>query len=388
VAEPNGPRRFPPARLQNFFQVTILNLVLCSLVLIAAEVLMRACGYTVPTQKPQAAAAEEPRQFGRALYPRWHFQKHPQAGFDIAPDFPPTPFRFPSGTVTIFSNRLGCFDRNEAVESEYVLLLGDSYAWGYAEYEEKLGSVLERLLEQPVAKCGITHSGQRHQLIKGREVVQQLGRAPERILVTYYQNDPTDDHLFPHATVFEGYLADQATLVEGRVVRFDETEIRARYEQFLRGEAAAKNVAEDRSLDASLRDRLVKFLKEHSVVANAVRDAIRIVYGGALFRQEKREVPWSAEHEQALVAMQAWADSLGAGLLLVLVPPKDLSFDHYERVRAFLSERQIAFVDLRPGFLAAHEEPIEAFYWPDDGHWNGAGNRLAAELVADHLARE
>ena len=388
MAESSGPRRFPPARLRSILRVTALNLVLCSLVLVAAEVLMRACGYTFPSQQPQAAAPDEPRQFGRALYPRWYFRKHPQTGFDIAPDFPPTPFPFPDATVTIFSNGLGCFDRNESVESDYVLLLGDSFAWGYAEYDEKLGTVLEQVLAQPVVKCGITHSGQRHQLIKGREVVQRLGRSPERILVTYYLNDPTDDQLFPHATAFEGYLADQATLVEGRLVRFDEAEIRARYERFQRGEATAKNVAEDRSLDASLRDRLVRFLKQNSVVANAVRDAVRTVYGGALFRQEKREVDWSTEHEEALVAMQAWADSLGAALLFVLVPPKDLSVDRYEQARAFLTEQQIAFVDLRPDFFAADEAPVEAFYWPNGGHWNGAGNRLAAALVADHLARE
>ena len=119
-----------------------------------------------------------------------------------------------------------------------------------------------------------------------------------------------------------------------------------------------------------------------------MRDAVRTVYGGALFRQEKRQVDWSTEHGEALVAMQAWADSLGAALLLVLVPPKDLSVDRYEQARAFLTEQQIAFLDLRPGFFAADEAPVEAFYWPNGGHWNGAGNRLAAALVADRVARE
>jgi len=41
---------------------------------------------------------------------------------------------------------LGCRDRSFDQEDDYVLLLGDSFAWGYVPLEQTWGAILEQLI--------------------------------------------------------------------------------------------------------------------------------------------------------------------------------------------------------------------------------------------------
>lgn len=54
-----------------------------------------------------------------------------------------------------------------------------------------------------------------------------------------------------------------------------------------------------------------------------------------------------------------------------------------QRLRAFLTERGMACLDLLPAFRRARDT-----YAPRDTHWNARGNHLAAQEIADWLRRE
>ena len=103
------------------------------------------------------------RYFAEGYYPINYYEAHSVRGFDIAPNVPDTPFRFADATTTVFSNTIGCFDRNTPTAlaaGRYALLVGDSFAWGFAPFEDKWGTLVEQATGIPIAKCGVSHTGQ------------------------------------------------------------------------------------------------------------------------------------------------------------------------------------------------------------------------------------
>jgi hypothetical protein len=103
--------------------------------------------------------------------------------------------------------------------------------------------------------------------------------------------------------------------------------------------------------------------------------------------------------------MRASAQAHGAKLVVVMIPTREqveesywqetkarsgLSDENLERGRPQRklrewSERTGAHViDLLPGFRTAQGGP---FYFRKDPHWNAAGQRLAATLIEDGLAK-
>ena len=72
----------------------------------------------------------------------------------------------------------------------------------------------------------------------------------------------------------------------------------------------------------------------------------------------------------------------------VSLPPDDYELDCVQQIlREFASSERIPLVDLLPDFRARQRE--ENLYVHRDGHWNAAGNRLAAEVLFEEIkARE
>lgn len=106
-----------------------------------------------------------------------------------------------------------------------------------------------------------------------------------------------------------------------------------------------------------------------------------------------------------LVEIKSYCDSIGARMLVALVPEdvqvdkalmseagafmgmdKALDFDIPNRMlSADLARNGIEYIDLLPHFRAAVKERRERLYQPGDGHWNMAGNRLAADVLLRKL---
>ncbi len=364
-----------------------------------------------------------------------YFRSDPAIGFDIQENFPPTPVTLRGGGVTyrIWSNSLGCFDQPYRGEVDYVLLVGDSYSHAYAPFDKKWGTLLESLLGVRVLKCGVMGFGTRHELLKARRIIAQLGRPPKLIVVGYFANDLYDDHVFPQATVFHGSLVGMASVrdddPDGTVVRRDPAELSERERRWrrycIRDEPARP-----------LTQPLTCWLTRHSILYNLAVGQVRRVIGTgsptarsaddaggpatprpvnpdtlAFEPIESRRWLRSAweRHLQNLLAFRKLASEQGAGLLVVMIPSREQVYPFF-RAKRGLSPRldyeqparliaqtvrdgRTEVVDLSPSFRR-HADPslgkrefdaATDLYLRVDNHLSERGERLAALAVARHI---
>lgn len=370
-SRPEGRKKSKPGK------ILVINLALILVGAGIAEGIARIAGHT-PTSVDPALAMEMgvgQRAFGRA-YPRGYFVANDDHGFDIKPNFPPTPFNFQAEHMEIFSNGYGCLDRNTTITSPYVMVLGDSFAWGYAAYESKWGTQLEQLIGTTVAKCGVTHSGQKHELAKGKAVAAAIGAPPRLVVVSYYVNDPIDDLLYPQATVIEGYLTDQIRLVDGKVVKLERAELEKRYHAWVTGDPSGANPDMPKERPGLLRQNSVVV----SLFTRLARDAADRRSRGAV------DALAVTANLEGIDALKAWTDSIGARLLFLMIPPVALKHVYYAPVMAHLDEKKIDYLDLYPPFKT-HADASEKFYYASDAHLTPEGNRYAGALLADEVKR-
>jgi len=381
--------RMMAGRLGAALRVIAVNAALLIGALLLFEVGCRVAGIAPDTLKPNILT-----QFGAPAAPRGYFAADPATGFDIARNAPATPFFVEGVRHTIFSNRYGCFDERTSYPGDYLLLLGDSFAWGFAEYRDKWGTILEERLGIAVAKCGISLSGQRHQALRGARIVGEIGHRPRAIVVSHFENDYPDDALFPQATVHDGYLATLAAFrPDGSVQRLSPADVEERYRRWLAGDHRAQDIA------APAAPGIVYWIARNSVAANVVKEMTRQLGVVDLFLSLFRPGAAGADrtgadggpdrirdlsrdaHFAAIRGMKAWAAELGVPLYVVLVANRDRPAGQNDEVLRFLRAENIEALDLAPAFAGK-----ASLYWKMDGHWNADGNRAAAEATYRWLA--
>lgn len=104
----------------------------------------------------------------------------------------------------------------------------------------------------------------------------------------------------------------------------------------------------------------------------------------------------------AIAEAAAEIKAAGGEMVLILAPPRErvylqhLSADPivpyntdelFGRFRALGDELGIRVLDLTPNFVAAAQDD-QALYFQHDGHWNEAGNAIAAEAIAQFIAEQ
>jgi hypothetical protein len=368
------------------------------------ELGLRMVGYTSPIKSPYAGMA-----------PRFYYVADSVNGHDIAKDFAGGPFIFPEyiraygAPYTVSSNRLGCRDRSFDQQNGYVLLLGDSYTWGYVPLEETWGAILEQLVGIRVLKCGVGGYGTRHERHKLEAVVAKAGR-PRLVVVGYVGNDLIDDYLYPERTVIDGYMVPRFALADekrGDRKEYSDEELQARLRSVLEQRpdgftAAVKDVLANHSI---LYDRF-----RHSETFRRVADQLGLaepapsLVGLGVYRYIT-EYPWLKqawqEHLANLRQLKSAVEAVGASMLVVMIPNVAQVYEflqdpdeHWREYRhnqltQFFEREDIAFLDLLPEFqryacrkLRPGLDAKEDLYWPRDGHLNVKGNRLAGFLIS------
>ena len=157
-----------------------------------------------------------PKTFGRG-YPKGHFTADKLKGFDIKKDSEKVLAQLPNEIppYPVWGNNIGCFDYEIEKNEKYdIYLAGDSHTWGYAPIENKFGTFLEEETEINVAACGVTHTGQIHQLKKFREIIKTLGYIPKYVIVNRDFNDIDNDYWHPHTTIINGYQVDNIKIIK------------------------------------------------------------------------------------------------------------------------------------------------------------------------------
>lgn len=337
------------------------------------------------------------------------------AGYDLAPSVKPYTTDFYGAAYETWSNELGCFDEPYKGGGRPVLLLGDSFTWGFAPYEDKYGTLLQKISGRRVLKCGVVGYGARQELAKARKVIKASGARPSLIVVGWWVDDMVNDYLFPNSTVINGYPVTKTYLedpVSGKRVSVPDEDLKAAYDRLARGFGAF-----------SLRGAK-DWLRARSVIYNLLRElkllrTIGFRLGLLVTDQADRpplsvppvflppaEYPWLEgawkAHEANLLAFKKLAAENGSDLLFVLIPAREqvypalrpefkgADWDYPDRrVAEFLKSNGVACLDLLPYFRAAADpapkrllDPEKDLYWRFDPHWNVKANRIAAGLIA------
>lgn len=333
------------------------------------------------------------------VYPKDYFIADEKIGHDIAKNFPESDYSMLESKHKIWSNNLGCFDKDFATSTEdYMLLVGDSFTWGYTPFEKKWGRVLEDHLKNRVLKCGVTGFGTKQELLKSKKVLEGL-HDPKMIIVGYYDNDPGDDFDFPRRTVYEGYLVGN---IEKNGVSKDEAQ---------RTYANLYNYCvTDVPKNAGIQ-RVKCWLTNHSVVYQLVKPALKNVlskvFGHSVLDSvgivnipndakpttNISEKDLYEKHYKNILDFQKYANSKNSDLVFVLIPTladlsnTDTKSTSLYKTEKFLESVGISYINLTQGFKTYGFGKPEKFYWTKDSHWNEAGNKLAGTLVAEYLIK-
>lgn len=341
------------------------------------------------------------------LYPRHYHIADLQMGFDIALNQSATDFVMQDKTVTIFSNELGCMDHHNLAQIQqapsYEYITGDSFTWGYADYDSKYPTVYEALTGKMVVKCGITHSGQAHQFEKFKRVVNVIGYYPRRVIVGYFLNDVINDYLYPHTTVVEGFQVDRMQVDTAyQIVSRDLSEVR---KTILQNRGGVYPSSTDHFLvwiaAHSLSYNLLRFGKNqvtawihYQGLSNSInRESAQGLGNQSIYRlsdhvdldQRYLTQKTTEANRQAITRWVNDAKIHSYELIFLLIPTKGeyAKTPAYPGLETYLKEQGVRYIDLAKAF-GKTGEPAEKFYWQHDGHWNNEGN----VFVSNYLAKE
>ena len=326
-------------------------------------------------------------------FPRGYNVADPITGFDIQKNVAPVTFNMADGSFFIFSNDIGCFDHHSLNEIKaakfYDYFAGDSFAWGYGNYEQNIPSTYEKTSGRFTVKCGIIHSGQRHQFEKFQRTVKLIGHQPKRVILTFYENDVANDYAYPHTTVIEGYEVDTYKFDTGQfqLVARDMDQIQKDILAGINPKSQSWKVRTDAWLDShSISWNLIKFGIEQTKPRE-----LATIYGigeGVNYGKDKgyATAEVSKKNREALDLWFNDAKKHKYELILILIPPKlhHANTNYYGGLREYLSARNIRFYDLTEPFYESKKRS-EALYWLNDGHLHNEGNVFVGKFLTEKI---
>ena len=306
---------------------------------------------------------------GRLRYPDGYFKADPVLGHDIQPSHPPVEFDWRDKKSLIWSNQYGCFDKNERYEQPSIYIAGDSTAWGYADYNKKYGALIERELGITVAKCGVTHTGQRHQLDKLKNWIQQTQITPKLVLLMHLSNDQTNDFLYPQATVINKKFVDQAMLSiddNGKTIKSHLPEIDRRL---------------NRSSNQTISNKFISFAKEYSITANIIRKlSKRYVTRPIRSYLSPKTAPPSSNRK----ALKDFIDYASQKNIVLIIMVYGNSNKYTNDIYEFLQNNHLHVIS-HANAIKEHNIPFKELTWKIDGHPNDKGNRVIANAYLKYI---
>ncbi len=318
----------------------------------------------------------------REIYPKDYFTQDDQLGYVIAKNVATTTHYFADGSYPIWSNEFGCFDRSFADFDKYIYLTGDSFAWGFAPYQDKWGNKIEELTNIRVAKCGIGGYGTKQEMLKTKRDLSNLPR-PELIVLGYLAgNDIEDDKNFPNYTVYKGYLVNNLD----KSPNTKEQAYKIYDNLFTYCSANPTNY---------FVSRIKCWFNNNSIVYNLLKDNSRVlalkilpqsllVKLGLIVNVENKKAFEVDEINLSsnllnILNFAVLAKDYGSDFLVVLIPGDN------EKQKQFLEAMNIRYIDLDFEFAKYDKNYKKNLYWSKDGHWNERGNHLAGYIVSKYI---
>ncbi len=342
-----------------------------------------------------------------------YLQADPAKGFDIVENAPPSIADVDGLSYSIWSNELGCFDRPYAQEKDTSLLVGDSFTFAFAPYENKWGTRTEELLGQRILKCGVGGYGTKQAMLKSSGVISRMNYPPKLIILGYFINDMEDDYLFPNATIVDGYpvrTKDIKDMETGELAIREQDE--ADEDKTFGVKVYPKNVilkkvkwwAENHLVLYQLTKNSLRPLLLNIPIVRDIAIAAKVVTPPTLSFSERPWVKnaWSS-HLSNLQEFKKMAELQGARFLVVVIPSKEqvypflTSWQGLDRERPqkilqqFFDQEGIDYIDVLPRLVSFSNQaphmlvPDKDLYWRNDPHLNIKGNYLLSLLVSQFI---
>jgi lysophospholipase L1-like esterase len=270
--------------------------------------------------------------------------------------------------TSIHINANGLRDRDHTYErlsdSERILVLGDSFAWGYGvEERQRFSQLLETSMDVEVINAGVSGYSTDQELLWFRDEGAKYDF--DLVILVMTGNDIGDNARQLVNTI---YHKPRFVLENGRLVLqgypVPETNAQGKLTYFLSQRSALAYFIVQRYFD-------LLNIYQHSkdgqanggppaTTASAVTDSFAVTLA---LLDEMRSIAVSKDAGFMIVATEHWwngaPEQTYAGLLAALQQSGYLALD----------------VEALPGF-----EP-DAMLIPDDGHWNAAGHAFVAEAI-------
>jgi len=346
---------------------------------------------------------------GAGDFPHDYYVNHPTRGFDIGPDRTGM-HRVEGVRYPIWSNARGCFDEPIGDLTERpVYFAGDSFTWGFTPYDDKFATLLEKGSGRRVLKCGVTHTGPRHQLDKAKEIFATLNQMPDQILLVFVYNDVGNDYAHPHSAVLDGWQIDRVRINEAQsLVSVDDDVIRKRMAEMIDAQTlplptspgAIVRWVKNYSLSGQILNQLANRVGLTSVATDghvgadqpmetasgrltsiynldhsggAHKDTSRFFFGANFFTEPTR---------QALREWRDFSESVDARFSVILVPDvKNVgNAGFYADMVAYLDDLGVTSVNLAALLNDAGVADAD-MHWKDDPHWSVEGNRRVADVL-------
>jgi hypothetical protein len=386
------PAKKPQSRLKKWACNAGLILVSVVMVLVGLEIALRFTSYRY--------------LLSRDRHLRYYYQADLCKGFDIVPNVKGKRISVDQRVeFEIWSNELGCFDRPYHGETDYILLVGDSFTHSYAPFPDKWGTQIEKLLHYRVLKCGVSGYGTKQELLKAAEIIARVHHQPRLIIVGYFWNDLGDDYSFPDLTVIDGFLVGTNRYRDPKTGRLPREKKYTLWDKWFSGD-----------YPLSFGEMVRYYLDQHLIVINLINDAVMRFFPSkkianadpSHFLAFQDEQPWSREvwkrHLQNLAAFKDLAAAHQAQLLVVLIPTNTQVYpflasrqvpdlERPNKILAqFLKVQGIDYLDLLPLMRSYADttprrtlNPDKDLYWVHNSHWSIRGEHLVGLLVSRYI---
>lgn len=316
---------------------------------------------------------------GRILHDTFsvdYYVPHPSRTYDIAPSMEGT-FYLRGHPFRVKSDQFGCISSAKPSGKPYILVVGDSVAWGYAAYEEKWTTLIQNIISEDIINCGVPGYTTYQELDKAREVIARIGYPPKIIILQYtYFNDLWEDLLAP-ARVPRGTFIEINYLISS----LDPLKFSHKSPDLIH---APSHWLLALTLEQFARQKL-KYFTGPGISADLI---------AMLDPAKSSWLPdaWRS-HLRHLDAFPALAQRIGAKSVAIYFGSctPGVSFPMEAAVSKRLKQQSDAFADVS-GAIAGYSRrigrPAEGdTIWANDGHPSPKGQRLMAAVVVEAMIR-
>lgn len=338
-------------------------------------------------------------------YPKYYFSRNATRGFDIAKNASPTLAALPyeANASPIWGNEIGCYDKSVSSEHYKVYIGGDSFAWGFAKFNQKFGTLLEDKLQVGILKCGVTHTGQIHQYEKFKEITQSLGYIPKLVIVTVYLNDIADDFSHPHSTVHDGYLIDTSSWIKQGDDNYSftnasqeeiEKEYNARFptsssniHQIVRKfDPRVMSATAVLGIEALKKLKNIRIKSKRALPASkdqAIHSANHPKKGtglGIYIKNNSYPIHAQFASRNRKIIKQWIQDSKDNDYHLVFAITNHFEPSYYDDFKSYIKSQGGTIWDFNT-YLYDKGIKQHDLHWSRDGHWNSRGNQIFADFL-------